>query len=50
MKKHWYHQTFYECPACGRTDYLRERRYGKKPKKPCDRYSYQYLLGCNCLM
>ena len=32
-KKYWYHITYTECVLCGRGETIRERVYGKKPKK-----------------
>ena len=46
MKPHWYFQTVYECVICGKTDIYRERRYGRKPVRHQQRYSYR-AVGCD---
>lgn len=38
---HWYFVTFSECPVCGKGDTCRERRYGKRPVRLEERYSFQ---------
>lgn len=35
---HWYRQFVGECPVCGRDKSYRVRVYGKKPKRPRERY------------
>ena len=43
QRKHWYHQTIYECVLCGKLTIYRERRYGKKPKDPEKWYNYHQM-------
>jgi hypothetical protein len=40
LKKHWYKQWIDYCVLCGRTDIVRERHYGERPKDEKDRYVY----------
>lgn len=39
-KKYWYHTTIYECPVCGKSETIRERRFTPKPKVHTNRYKY----------
>lgn len=39
-KRHWYHQSYYECPVCGRGGVYRTRMYGRKPKNLKKLYEY----------
>ena len=44
-KPHWYFVSSNECPACGRCDTVRERRYTKRPKNAKDRREFT-MDGC----
>jgi hypothetical protein len=47
--RYWYHVTLYECPVCGATDEVRERRYTKRPDDWDKRHAFEYLY-CLCLL
>ena len=42
-RKHWYFQYTEECPVCGRSSTVRERRYTEKPEDFQQRYHYEQI-------
>lgn len=40
MREHWYFIYVTCCPACGRCEEVRERRYGPRPEAWEDRHEY----------
>lgn len=47
-RRRWYAITYHECPACGRGETYRERRYTPKPKRQGERVEH-YEMYDYCL-
>lgn len=46
QKPHWYFQSIWHCPHCGKTTIYRERKYGPKPEERDERYEYEEDTLC----
>lgn len=40
MSEYWYFISVWACVLCGRTEEIRERRYGPRPERWEDRHEY----------
>ena len=46
--RHWYFQTYWECPVCGYYDIERSRKYTTRPDDRKDRVANRSLY-CGCM-
>jgi len=47
-RPHWYRMVLYDCMVCG-GEVIRERVYGKRPKRLEDRWKDEPPVYCGCL-